>query len=62
MDDEHIKLAQRLLKDEYPNLDSFQSTLLSQNDGLKEMLYNINMNHWVTSSSFGNEVVIYDRR
>ena len=66
LDDEHMKLAQQLLKDEYPNLDGFQLTLLSQNDGFWPVrgdavqIHNINTNHWVTSSRFGNEVAIYD--
>lgn len=66
--DDHMKLAQRLLKEEFPKLDGFQSTLLSQNDGFCPVkgdalqIHHINSNHWVTSSSIGNEVVIYDSK
>ena len=68
LEDDHIKLAQDLLKDEHPNLDGFQSTLLSQNNGFRPVrgdalqIHHINNNHWVTSSSIGNEVVVYDSR
>ena len=31
--DEHIDLAQEILKDQFPHVDGFQSPLLAQNDG-----------------------------
>ena len=31
--DEHIHLAQEILKDQFPHVDGFQSPLLAQNDG-----------------------------
>ena len=61
-----MKLAQQLLKDENPNLDGFQFTLLSQNNGFCPVkgdalqIHHADNNHWVTSSSIGNEVAIYD--
>lgn len=63
--DEHMKLAQNLLKEEYPHLSGFQSTLLSQNNGFYPVqgeIHHIDDNHWVTSSSIGNEVAIYDSK
>ena len=33
LSDEHIELAQEILKDQFPNIDGFQSPLLSENDG-----------------------------
>ena len=68
LDSDHMRLAQQLLQDEHPHLDGFQSTLLSQNDGFcpvkgeSVQIHHIDSNHWVTSSSIGNEVAIYDSR
>lgn len=33
LSDEHIKLAQEVLKDQFPHVDGFQSPLLSENNG-----------------------------
>ncbi len=64
--DEHIGLAQNLLKMENPTLYGFQSSLLCQIDGFLEVkgdsiqIHNINNNHWVTSHSRGDEIFVYD--
>ena len=33
LDDQHIQLAQDLLREQFPTIDGLQSTLLGQNDG-----------------------------
>ena len=33
LSDEHIELAQEILKDQFPHIDGFQVPLLSENDG-----------------------------
>ena len=35
--DEHIHLAQQLLKKQFPNLDGLQSNLLSETDGFEAL-------------------------
>ena len=66
--DEHIQLAQELLQTEFPELDGFQSTLLSQIDGFCPVrdeaiqIHHVAGNHWVASSSIGQTVTIFDSK
>lgn len=66
--DEHIALAQVLLKSEYPHIVGFQPTVLSQNDGFVPVrssseslqIHHTNGNHWVMSTTIGGEVTVVD--
>ena len=67
--DEHIHLAQQLLKKQFPHLDGLQSTLLSETDGFEALqhegiqIHHIrDLGHWVTSSSIGQSVAVYDSK
>ena len=67
--DEHIHLAQQLLKKQFPHLDGLQSTLLSETDGFEALqhegiqIHHIrDPGHWVTSSSIGQDVAVYDSK
>ena len=67
--DEHIHLAQQLLKKQFPHLDGLQSTLLSETDGFEALqhegiqIHHIrDPGHWVTSSSIGQSVAVYDSK
>ena len=78
LSDEHIDLAQEILKDQFPHIDGFQSPLLAQNHGFIPVpgegkhffvnylegiqLHHIDDNHWVTSCSIGREVAVHDSR
>ena len=65
--DEHVDLAQQLLKKQFPHIDGLQTTLLVQNDGFVPVQHeSIQIHHipghWVTSSSLGLEVAVYDSK
>ena len=62
---EHMYLAQAILQKQFPAIDGWQSTLLAQIDGFIPATIQIHLvsgNHWVTSSSLGHEVVVYDSK
>ena len=66
--DEHIQLAQELLKKEYPRITGLQPSVLSQNDGFIPVqrnsesiqLHNVDGNHWAASTSIGGQVTVLD--
>jgi len=64
--DEHISFAKKLLKQQFPTLDGLQSPLLSQNNGFSPVqdesiqIHHTGMFHWVTSSSIGGNVQLFD--
>ena len=64
----YIHLAQSLLKAQFPHVNGLQSTLLSESDGFRTeqpdalQIHFVAGNHWVTSSSFGREVAVYDSK
>ena len=67
--DEHIHLAQQLLKKQIPHLDGLQSTLLSETDSFKALQHEgiqihhiCDPGHLVTSSSIGQSVAVYDSK
>ena len=66
LNDEHITLAQNILKLQFPSLHRFQSPLLAQTDGFapvcrsRAVQIHININHWCASFSAGPEVALYD--
>ena len=68
LSDEHMYLAQAILQKQFPAIDGWQSTLLAQIDGFipatneSIQIYLVSGNHWVTSSSLGHEVVVYDSK
>ena len=53
---------------QFPAIDGWQSTLLAQIDGFipatneSIQIHLVSGNHWVTSSSLGHEVVVYDSK
>ena len=65
---EHIHLAQTLLRAQFPNIIGLQCPLLSENDAFDAQLHEalqihfVVGNHWVASSSFGQEVTVYDSK
>ena len=66
--DEHMNLAQSLLKDQFPHIDGLQTTVLSEKDAFVTQqhealqIHFVAGNHWVTSSSFRKEVALYDSK
>ena len=64
--DEHIQLAQKLLKAQFPHINGLQCTLLSENDGLHTQqhealqIHFVAGNHWVAPSSFEQQVTVYN--
>ena len=66
--DTHISRAQEILKTQFPHLGGLQCTLLSQNNGFSVVhgeairIHHINKNHWVTSHSIGQEIMVYDSK
>lgn len=60
--------AEDMLQAEFPQLDGFQSPLLSQNDGFSPVqgeaiqIHHVRGNHWVTFSSIGQTVTILDSK
>lgn len=64
--DTHITAAQKLILQEFPELDELQNSLFSQGhqfipmakDGVQ--IHYIT-NHWATSASIGGNIPIYDR-
>ena len=68
LSDEHMYLAQAILQKQFPAIDGWQSTLLAQIDGFipatneSIQIHLVSGNHWVTSSSLGHEVVVYDSK
>ena len=64
--DDHISFAQKLLQKQFPMLDGLQSPLLSQNSGFCPVkdesiqIHHTGKFHWVTSSSIGGNVQVYD--
>ena len=66
--DEHIHLAQTLLRAQFPNINGLQCPLLSENDAFDTQphealqIHFVAGNHWVASSSFGQEVTVYDSK
>lgn len=66
--DEHINLAQVLLASQFPSIDGWQNCLYSQVDGFTPVkheaiqIHHISGNHWVTSSSLGSEINVYDSK
>ena len=69
LDDEHMHLAQKLLQKQFPHLDGLKSTLLSETDGFTPVQHEAiqihhvrETGHWVTSSSIGQSVAVYDSK
>ena len=66
--DEHILLSQEFLSIQFPQIDGLQLPHLAENDGFSPVqneaiqIHHINRNNWVTSSSIGQEVNVYDSR
>ena len=66
--DEHIHLAQEMLHTQFPHLDGFQSSLLSQVDGFSPVrnesiqIHHVDGNHWVVSTSIGQTVSVFDSK
>ena len=66
--DAHISRAQEILKTQFPYLGDLQCTMLSQNNrfsvihGKAIQIHHINKNHWVTSHSIGQEIMVYDKK
>ena len=62
--DVHITAAQKLIQKQFPHLDGLQSPLLSQGDRFLPMVDGVQIhhigNHWVTSSSIGGKITVYD--
>ena len=56
------------LQKKFPAIDGWQSTILAQIDGFipatneSIQIHLVSGNHWVTSSSLGHEVVVYDSK
>ena len=65
--DEHINLAQLIIKKQFPDIIGLQDTLLSQTDAFKAVstdkisvqIHFIN-SHWVTSCSINGSILLYD--
>ena len=69
LDDQHIHLAQTLLQKQFSHLNGLQSTLLSETDGFAPVqqegiqIHHVReTGHWVTSSSIGQSVAVYDSK
>ena len=68
LDDSHISLAQEILELQFPHIDGLQNTLLSQAGGFSPVkreaiqIHHISGNHWITSSSIGLEIKVYDSK
>jgi hypothetical protein len=65
--DEHMNLAQHILCEQFPVIGGFQNTLLCQNDGMipvqnEAIQIHYVGNHWVTSSSIGGTVDLFDSK
>jgi len=66
--DEHVVLSQELLRNQFPHINGLQSPLLSENDGFSPVaneaiqIHYVNGDHWVTSTSIGQEVAVYDSK
>ena len=66
--DQHMSLAQEILKGQFSHIDGWQSTLLVQIDrfipikGEAIQIHLVSDSHWVTSSSLGGKVTVYDCR
>ena len=66
LNDEHIYAAQMLLKRQFPNIEGFQDTLLSEKKAFRPFPFNsiqilyTDKCHWVTSTSLGGIVTVYD--
>ena len=66
--DEHVVLSQELLRNQFPHIDGLQSPLLAENDGFSPVaneaiqIHHVNGDHWVTSTSIGQEVAVYDSK
>lgn len=67
--DEHISRAHTILKKQFPHIDGLQSPLLAQKDGFKAVQHEAiqihhvpDRHHWVTSSSIGQQVAVYDSK
>ena len=66
--DEHMSLAQEILKHQFSHIDGWQSTLLVQINGFIPskgeaiQIHLVSDSHWVTSSSLGGKVNVYDSR
>ena len=63
--DEHISAAQRLLKNQFSHVGGSQSPLLAETNGFESVpssgvQIHYCKHHWVTSSSIGEHVVVYD--
>ena len=62
--DEHINLAQALLKHQFTSINGLQNCLLSQTGGFLPQqqdsiqIHHVRGNHWVVSSSSGGEVTV----
>jgi hypothetical protein len=65
LSDEHIHFFQQLMKIDFPELDGLQSVLLEKTQGFAPVqqdaiqIHHVG-NHWVTSSSLGSKVTVYD--
>ena len=65
--DEHISAAQRLLKNQFSHVGGLQSPLLAETNGFESVpssgvQIHYCKHHWVTSSSIGEHVVVYDSK
>ena len=65
--DEHIDLAQKLLKKQFHHLDGLQPPVLSQRNGFTSVQHEAIQihhvpGHWVTSSSIGGNLAVYDSK
>ena len=66
--DQHMSLAQEILKGQFSHIDGWQSTLLVQIDGFIPIIgetiqiHLVSDSHWITSSSLGGKVTVYDCR
>ena len=66
--DEHINMAQGLLKEQFPFIGGFQNCLLSQTCGFTPQeqesiqIHFVARNHWCVSSSIGKEITVYDSK
>ena len=66
--DEHISFAQNVLQEQFPTLDCLQSPLLSQTNAFSPVIaesvqiHHTGSCHWVTSTSIGREVHVYDSK
>ena len=66
--DEHISFAQNVLQEQFPTLDGLQLPLLSQTNAFSPVIaesvqiHHTGSCHWVTSTSIGCEVHVYDSK